>query len=403
VGDVLIIGAGGGNDVAIALAQGATHVDAVEIDPKLYELGKAHHPDRPYDDPRVDIHIDDGRAFLERSSKKYDRILLALPDSITLVQGQSSLRLESYLFTSDAIDAARDHLKEGGVFSMYNFYLERWLVDRFANTLAESFDTQPCINVIGEDANLAVLQASSDPAALDCPADQLWTRTDSPSPATDDWPFPYLENRSLPTFYLVSILLILAVTVLSVRAIGGPLRPMAQYADLFFMGAAFLLLETKNVVQFALLFGTTWFVNALVFLGVLLSVLVAVGVSRRTTFKRPELLYAVLLASLVVAWLLPAQTLLELSLVPRFVAAVLVAFFPIFTANLIFTQRFKATSHSTTAFGANLLGAMVGGLLEYFSLVTGYRALLIAVALLYGAALLVGRRHLTGASVPAHA
>ena len=74
---------------------------------------------------------------------------------------------------------------------------------------------------------------------------------------------------------------------------------MFRFTDLFFMGAAFLLLETKNVVQFALLFGTTWFVNALVFLGVLLSVLLAVAVSKRVTFKHPARLYLLLLASLV--------------------------------------------------------------------------------------------------------
>jgi hypothetical protein len=170
---------------------------------------------------------------------------------------------------------------------------------------------------------------------------------------------------------------------------------MFRYTDLFFMGAAFLLLETKNVVQFALLFGTTWFVNALVFLGVLLSVLVAVAVSRRITFKHPARLYLLLLASLVLAWLIPPDDLLQLSSIPRFVAASTLAFLPIFFANLIFTQRFKAVAASATAFGANLLGAMVGGILEYTALITGYRSLLIMVAVLYGLALLFGRRHLT--------
>ena len=70
------------------------------------------------------------------------------------------------------------------------------------------------------------------------------------------------------------------------------------------------------------------------------------------------------------------------------------AFFPIFIANLIFTQRFKDVAASSTAFGANLLGAMVGGILEYTALITGYRALLLLVAVLYGLALLFGRRHL---------
>ena len=49
------------------------------------------------------------------------RILFALPDSLTLVAGQSSLRLESYLFTVQAVQAARAHLKPGdGLFAMYN-------------------------------------------------------------------------------------------------------------------------------------------------------------------------------------------------------------------------------------------------------------------------------------------
>jgi hypothetical protein len=73
---------------------------------------------------------------------------------------------------------------------------------------------------------------------------------------------------------------------------------------------------------------------------------------------------------------------------------VTLAFFPIFTANLVFTQRFKATASSTVAFGANLLGAMVGGLLEYTALVTGFRGLLVLVALAYGLAFLTGRKHL---------
>ena len=160
------------------------------------------------------------------------------------------------------------------------------------------------------------------------------------------------------------------------------------------MGAAFMLLETKSVVQFALLFGTTWFVNALVFLGVMLSVLAAVLLSQRVTFKRPARLYVLLLVGLVAAWLVPPGELLGLATVPRFAAAVTLAFLPIFAANLVFAQRFKSTSASATAFGANLLGAMFGGLLEYTSLVIGYRALLILVALLYGVAFFTSRKDL---------
>jgi hypothetical protein len=175
---------------------------------------------------------------------------------------------------------------------------------------------------------------------------------------------------------------------------------MASYVDLFFMGAAFLLLETKSVVQFALLFGTTWFVNALVFGGVLVSVLAAIEVARRWRPSRPALLYVALLVALVVAWVVPVEFLLGLEMLPRFALAVLVWFTPIFIANLVFAERFRHVEESNVAFGANLLGAMAGGVLEYMALLTGYQALLLLVALLYGAAFLTGRVHL-GAGVVA--
>jgi len=118
---VLIVGAGSGNDVALALSRGAMRVDAVEIDPVLQGLGSSMHPDRPYRDPRVNVYVDDGRAFLERTTATYDLILFALPDSLTLVSGQGGLRLESYLFTTEAIQAVRERLNSGGVFAMYNY------------------------------------------------------------------------------------------------------------------------------------------------------------------------------------------------------------------------------------------------------------------------------------------
>jgi SAM-dependent methyltransferase len=393
LGRVLIVGAGSGNDVATALALGATSVDAVEIDPRLARIGRERHPDRPYDDPRANVIIDDGRAFLERTSQTYDLILFALPDSITLVSGQSSLRLESFLFTREAVESARSRLAPGGAFAMYNYYREGWLRDRLAGTVADVFGTTPCM--ASPDGSLTVIVGSADPASLRCTDTWAAVTSPVPEPATDDRPFPYLQGRSLPGFYLATIALILAVSYVAVRATSGPLRQMAPYRDLFFMGVAFLLLETKHVVQFALLFGTTWFVNALVFAGVLISVLAAIEVAQRWQPRRPGRLYLVLLAALVVALAVPGSALLSLPVVPRFVVAVALAFAPIFVANVIFASRFRNVPDSTSAFGANLLGAMVGGLLEYGALVVGYRALLVVVAVLYGAAFLTGRRHLS--------
>jgi len=394
--DVLIIGAGNGNDVATALAMGASHVDAVEIDPRLLELGRELHPDHPYADPRVDAHVNDGRAFLEQTDAAYDLIIFALPDSLTLVAGQSSLRLESYLFTREAIGAARDHLAPGGAFTMYNFYRERWLVDRYAETLRSVFQSPPCLDDVGSGQLAALTVQLSGGGVCSTP----WKPgAEVPAPATDDHPFPYLRQAGLPPFYLLTIGLILVASLVLVRGVAGSLRPMRSYLDLAAMGAAFLLLETKNVVQFALLFGTTWFVNALVFGGVLLSVLAAIEVTRRLRVRRPSVLYLALLVALAIAWLLPAAVLLRLDFWPRLLAAATVAFLPIFLANLVFAGRFRDVGDSTSAFGANLLGAMVGGLVEYLALVTGYQALLVVVAALYGIAWWIGAR--SGALSPA--
>ncbi len=394
--DVLIVGAGSGNDVALALANGAEHVDAVEIDPVLQWLGRDLHPEHPYQDPRVTVHIDDGRAFLERTDERYDLILFALPDSLTLVSGQGGLRLESYLFTLESMRTVRDHLKPGGAFAMYNYYRPD-VFERYATTLAEAFGHAPCIDR-GEPGALSrsqsVLTIGRDATDISCTTP--WVENGvAPEPATDDHPFPYLRGRTIPSSYVITLLLVLAASLVLVRvASGRPFGAMRPYVDLFFMGAAFLLLETKNVVQFALLFGTTWFVNSLVFGGILVAVLAAVEIARRFRLPHRGWLYALLAASLIVAYAIPPEALLGLAPVPRFTAAVAIAFAPVFLANLIFSQRFRDVGASTVAFAANLLGAMLGGVLEYGALVVGYRNLLMVVALLYALAFVTGRRHL---------
>ena len=408
---VLIIGAGTGTDVAIALSKGARHVDAVEIDPTLLRFGRQHDPDHAYSDPRVSAHVDDGRAFLERTHEKYDLIVFALPDSLTLVSGASSLRLESYLFTKQSVQAAHDHLAPGGAFSMYNFYRQIWLVDRLAGTLEDVFGHSPCLFAAPEAAALAVMTVGLGTADESCT--DTWARPAStPPPATDDKPFLYLRDSSIPSLYRSALLLILLSSVLAIgfvlianaaaggrgaaRRVRGQLRGMWSYRDLFLLGAAFLLMETKSVTGFALLFGTTWVVNSLVFAGVLIAVLAAVEVTHRLRTPPLPLMYAVLIGGLALSWLVPASWLLSVDVAARAVLAVVISFLPIFAANIIFAKRFAASADAPLAFGTNLLGAIVGGCLEYLSLVFGYRALLVLAGALYVGAYLVmprGPRH----------
>ncbi|MEO5852432.1 MAG: spermidine synthase [Nocardioides sp.] len=386
LGDVLVVGAGSGSDVAIALREGARRVDAVDIDPRILEIGAAENIDRPYDNAGVTTHVNDGRAFLEGTDRTYDLVLFALPDSLTLVSGASQIRLESFLFTEQAMTSVREHLKPDGAFAMYNYYRESWLIDRLAGTAESVFGHAPCVDTF------AGAQAVVSVGITE--ADQRCETTWSPAgpvvaPATDDRPFLYFKGDTFPPLYTVTLLGILLASLVAVRALGGPLRQMRPYADLFFMGAAFLLLETKNVATFALLFGTTWFVNAMVFAGVLVVVLAAVETTRR--FRTPPLpvVFGAIAASLALAWVVQPDWLLPLPFAPRLLAATLLAFLPIYLANVAFAKRFQGSADSQAAFAINLLGAIVGGCLEYAALVTGYNNLLIVTGLLYLVAFLL--------------
>ena len=156
------------------------------------------------------------------------------------------------------------------------------------------------------------------------------------------------------------------------------------------MGLAFLLLETKSVIQFSLLFGTTWLNNSLVFLAVLLLVLAANWAALHLSRRALTLAFALVVGSSLAALAYPLGNLLAVeSAALRFVLASLLTFSPIFFANLVFSIVFRDQAEAEHLFGWNLLGATVGGLVEYASLATGYRALGIVVAACYTAVLLL--------------
>jgi hypothetical protein len=394
--NVLIIGAGTGNDVTVALHEGARHIDAVDIDPGLIGIGRQHNRNHPYQSPRVTAYVADGRQFLEDTSKHYSLILFALPDSQAFLAGQSGIRLESFLLTEQSIEAAKAHLSPGGTFSMYNWYTP-FVLNRYANTLETVFHKDPCEQVASGTSSAgrkeAVLTIGPGPTVANCSS--YW-HGEHITPATDDWPFPYLRSPSIPSGYALMLACILLGSILLVRIGGvgsGVFGRMRSYADLAFMGAAFLLLETKNIVGFAVLFGTTWFVNALVFAGVLVAVYLAVETARWVKLPPPTVLYPALIVALAVAWVVPQADLLSLPVIPRFLVGCALAFAPVYLANLIFSQKFKEADSTAPAFAANLLGAIAGGILEYLSLITGYRFLLILVAVLYALAFVTGRRH----------
>ncbi len=376
--DVLIVGAGTGNDVAAALRYGVRRIDAVEIDPGILNLGRVAHPEQPYSDPRVHVFIDDARSFFNKTHSRYDMIIFGCIDAHRLFSGMSSVRLDSFLYTIESFQEARSLLKDNGIVvvkhTLGNMYLNR----RIFHMLTQAFGEKPYI----KDPDLTAW-----PSFFVGPGVKKYIHnaqtTDIPmvNPATDDWPFFYLAGRKVPPEYRLALEAMALITLVCVVfASQGKMQTVNGH--FFFLGAAFLLIETVSVTRFAMLFGSTWVVNSIVFSAILIVVLLANLWMNRIQSFNIHLLYGLLAAAVMINFMFPIHILLRTGLIVRLLASMMLMASPIFFAAFIFARSYKHTPNADLAFASNLLGAVIGGLIEYSSLVIGFRKLwLIALAL----------------------
>src|SRR5205085_9137900 len=227
----LILGAGTGSDTATALAHNVQQITAVEIDPVIQKLGAQLHPDRPYSDPRVKLVNNDGLVFLRNTKEKYDLIIFALPDSLTLTSSIANLRLESFLFTQDSLDAAKAALTPDGVLVLYNYYRAPWLIEKLAGMVSRTFGRDSFVSTYGGEGRGPVIingprlaastmantehyheKATTDPTRLRVTGEGLMG-TNAIPPATDDWPFVYLPRPSFPALYLRGLAVAAAISL----------------------------------------------------------------------------------------------------------------------------------------------------------------------------------------------
>jgi hypothetical protein len=390
-GRVLVVGAGMGNDVAAALRSGAGHVDAVEIDPAIAAVGRELHPEQPYDDARVEIVIDDARSFLERTPEKYDTIVFGYLDTHTLLSSLSSVRLDSFVYTVESFEQVQAHLTEDGVFALSFASGPPWIEQRLGEMLAEVFGPD---QVFVRDAVMGVtFVVGSFPLELTA-ENQVspWRVAPNAEPvpqATDDWPYLYLRDRRIPAAYWQALLVIgLAGLAFLARSFPESLRP--QW-DFWLLGAAFLLIEFKSITELALLFGTTWLVNVLAISGVLLMALGA----NLLVLKRPRVnlrvMYVLLFASLAIAYLLPVRALVGLPLALRVLGSTALLSLPLFFAGVIFSESLRRAGEAARPLASNLSGSVVGGVLEYGSLVWGIKSLYLLAAVAYAGSWIASR------------
>lgn len=382
--DVLVVGSGGGIDVEAALLAGAERVDALEIDPVIIQLGRQFNASQSYNDGRVRIINADARPFFRHTEKTYDMVAFGFLDSQSLLSQMSSIRLDGYVYTTESFAEAFKLIRPGGLLSV-SFFSGRhlWLFDRLIAMVRSATGAMPLIFTTPT-GQVIILAPKGFKAAA--PTGLQYYRAIQKTPhdaeeARDDWPYLYLRARLIPADYLVAIVFLLAISATFILA---TMDRKSRGLDLqfFFLGAGFLLLETKSITTISLFFGATWLVSMVVIFGVLLMVLAAnLAASRLTTFS--PWFYLPLVASVCLLYFLPASTVLSWPFDARLTYCLVLIPLPIFFAGLIFSLGFRNHTEPSFAFGSNLVGAMVGGFFEYAGMITGTRALSLMILMFY--------------------
>ena len=395
---VAVVGAGSGNDVAAALRRGSEHVDAIEIDPAILLLGRLGHPEHPYDDPRVHAIVNDARSFLRNTDQTYDMIVYGLLDSHTLLSHASSVRLDSFVYTVQGLREAKARLKPGGAMSLSFSTLAPRLGRKIYLMMQQAFDGRaPVCVTAGYDGAVIFLEGKDKDLALPSALLKQFGFRDSTSvyadPAlqadvsTDDWPFFYMPQRVYPFSYLGMFVLIL---LLSMFLVGNFIdeRPQFSHLSFFFLGAGFMLIETKGITELGLTFGNSWQVIGIVIAGLMVMAFLANCVVQWLKVERPGIPYVLLLASLLIGWWIARTGGFPSTWMGRAATTIMLTC-PMFFSGVVFSTLLSLRGRISTIMAVNLLGAMFGGLLEYNSMYFGFQFLYLLAGAIYLSALLL--------------
>jgi len=399
-GSALVVGAGTGNDVQAAVRHGYSQVASVDIDARIIATGRALHPEQPYARPGVRTVVNDARAYFGGDrTELFDVVCYGLLDSHAMSSAMSTLRLDNYVYTEEGIRAAWRHVKPGGHLTLaLACNSGQWFIDRLYWTVARATGREPIALLTPLHGVTVTFIVPADGAQLD--AAELGQRQrihpqgtkDATLTPSDDWPFLYLRPGVFPWGYLVVLGFVLAVALLAARPVFGVGKSGAFDWPLFLMGAAFLLIETRGVTSLSLLFGSTWIVNSAVFGGILTMVLLANLAVQKWSWSNPTPWFVALFGSVLLLWWLPVEWLGTLPLLARGIVGGLLTGLPIGLAGMIVPMLLARAAQPAVALGANLLGAVLGGCLEYFSMIGGLRSTALMALVLYLVAFLIIRR-----------
>jgi hypothetical protein len=173
--------------------------------------------------------------------------------------------------------------------------------------------------------------------------------------------------------YLVMVFQVLALSLLF-TANFLPERPRFTHLSFFFLGAGFMLIETKGITEMGLTFGNTWQLIGIVIAGIL--IMAFLGNCAVHWFGLRSLLvpYLLLFATLALGWYLSGSGGFASTYLGRFETAVVLTL-PMLFSGIVFSTLLASKGQVSGMIAMNLLGAICGGLLEYNSMYFGFRFL----------------------------
>ncbi len=398
----LIVGAGTGNDAAGALRHGVRQVTAVEIDPAIVSLGRRFHPQHPYSSQRVLVITDDARSYFTLSRQKFDVIIFGLLDSHTTT-AMTNARLDHYVYTRESIARAKELLAEGGIMVQSFEAQKHFIADRMGHVLKEIFGQEPLSfrvpynnygwgGILFVNGNLAAAREQiAQKPGLAVFIEQMQQRfplslTYTTPITTDDWPYLYLQSPQIPLLYFLLAGLMVLLMVRSYyhwQARGLVARWRRSHWHFFFLGAAFLLLEVQNISKASVALGNTWEVNAVIVSGVLVMILFANLLAYQFPRLPLGLVYFLLLGTCLGLYFVDLS---RFAFLPYATKAVIIGgltTLPMLFSGVVFIRSFAVVQRKNEALGANLIGALVGALLQTITFITGIKALLLVVAGFY--------------------
>ena len=395
--DILIVGSGTGNDVATAIRNSKGNIDAVEIDPLVANLGEKFHPENPYNNPRVNLIINDARNFIKEIDKKYDLIVYSVLDSHANLSSKGGVRLDSYVYTVESFYEAKKKLKENGVMFLSFAVSTEQMGNKIFKMLKMNFDKEPKVltrNYKTDDKNfiegIYSFVVSNNNLSLDLSKSnfietnifknlKLYEDVDV---STDDWPFFYMSYRIYPVSYVVLISVIFLISWFFLKNLTKMSLRKFSFPS-FFLGVGFMLMETKGITELAKIYGSTWFVVSIVITAILTMAYLANLFIIKGIKISINQIYFFLIFSLLLSYSLSFINYYNYPIFLLKIIIPIILTFPVFFSGLAFSKELVRYGSTANALSCNILGAIVGGLLEYNSMYFGFKFLYLLAIFFY--------------------